>query len=138
MIQYKVNDSISADILTDLYASVKWTGYTDHPEKMKKLLAGSYYYISAWKGERLVGLIRTIGDGASILYIQDILVHPDFQRRGIGKELMERVIADNASIRQMVLITDDTESTKAFYQSVGFKAIQELNGVAFVRYDFSH
>lgn len=138
MIHYKVNNSISVETLTELYKSVKWTGYTDHPEKMKQLLEGSYYYISAWKEESLVGLIRSVGDGASILYIQDILVHPDFQRQGIGKQLMERLISDNSNIRQMVLITDDTKDTKAFYKHVGFKSIQDLDGVAFVRYDFNH
>lgn len=137
MIHYKVNNSISVETLTELYKSVKWTGYTDHPEKMKRLLEGSYYYISAWKEESLVGLIRSVGDGASILYFQDILVHPDFQRQGIGKQLMERLISDNSNIRQMVLITDDTEDTKAFYQHVGFKSIPDLDGVAFVRYDFN-
>lgn len=138
MIQYKLNDSIPVDTLTELYDSVEWTGYTNHAEKMNGLLDGSYYYISAWKEEFLVGLIRSVGDGVSILYIQDILVHPDFQRQGIGKQLMERLISDNSTIRQMVLITDDAQDTKAFYHNVGFKAIEDLNGVAFVRYDFNH
>lgn len=138
LITYKTNTPIPVDTLTELYDSVKWTGYTDHPEKMARLLDGSYYYMSAWKEDRLVALIRSIGDGASILYIQDILVHPDFQRLGIGRELMNRLLADNSDIRQMVLITDDTSKTKAFYEAVGFQTIEDADGKAFVKYDFNH
>lgn len=138
MIDYRVNTPIEVDILTALYTSVQWTGYTDHPEKMARLLDGSYYYVSAFEEEKLVGLIRAIGDGASILYIQDILVDPTYQRRGIGSQLMQRLVADNSDIRQMVLITDDTVKTKTFYASLGFSPIQDLDGVAFVKYDFSH
>lgn len=54
VITYKTNSPISVSVLTDLYASVEWTGYTDHPDKMARLLDGSAYYESAWHGDHLV------------------------------------------------------------------------------------
>ncbi|NLE50352.1 MAG: GNAT family N-acetyltransferase, partial [Chloroflexi bacterium] len=48
MIQYRENNAISADALIALYNSVGWSGYTDHPEKMARLLDGSLWYLSAY------------------------------------------------------------------------------------------
>lgn len=130
---YIKNTPISVEELTVLYESVQWTGYTDHPGKMEKLLQGSLYYLSAWKDDQLVGLIRTVGDDASILYIQDILVHPDFQRKQIGTTLVQKVLEEFTHIRQIVLLTDNTEKTKAFYTSLGFDSAEKLESVAFIR-----
>ena len=132
-IDYIENKLIGTEELTALYESVGWTGYTDHPEKMTELLQGSLYYLSAWKDDQLIGLIRTVGDDASILYIQDILVHPDFQRMQIGTTLVQKVLEAFTHIRQIILLTDNTEKTKAFYTSLGFESAEKLESVAFIR-----
>lgn len=132
-IYYLTNTPIKTEILTKLYNSVGWSAYTDEPDKMDKLLEGSAFYISAWKENELVGLIRSVSDHASIAYIQDILVHPDFQRKGIGRQLMISLLKEFQSIRQVVLLTDDTEKTKAFYQSLGFSDSNEMNTLAFLK-----
>ena len=49
--------------------------------------------IGAWDGERLVGSVRVLTDGYFIAMIPEILVDPDYQRRGIGRELMSRALA---------------------------------------------
>ena len=133
MLNYTENTPISAEELTTLYESVQWPGYTDHPGKMEKLLSGSLYYLSAWEEGRLVVLIRTVGDNSSILYIQDIIVHPDFQRMQIGTTLVQKTLDKFTHIRQIVLLTDSTEKTKAFYTSLGFDSAEKLNSVAFIR-----
>lgn len=132
-ITYSVNDLINTSELFALYKSVGWTGYTDHPEKMKKILPGSLHYVSAWRDDQLVGLIRTVGDDASILYIQDILVHPEYQRMQIGTTLVKKVLDSYAHIRQIILLTDDTEKTKVFYVSLGFHSSEKLSSVAFIQ-----
>lgn len=135
MIQYRENDTIPTDSLIALYNSVGWTGYTDHPDKMARLLAGSLWYLSAYSDGRLVGLVRAIGDDCSIAYIQDILVDPEYQRQGIGTALIQAALARFASIRQIVLLTDDTAQTKAFYESVGMRPSADLNCLCYVRYN---
>lgn len=130
-IEYKENDRIDVETLTDLYKSVGWTAYSDHPEIMENILPGALHYISAWSGDKLVGLIRTVGDGCYILYIQDILVHPDYHRRGIGTELINRILEQSKNIRQIILTTDNSEKTKAFYKSVGLYTLEERNSVGF-------
>jgi len=76
----------------------------------------------------LVGLIRTVGDGISIQYVQDLLVLPEYQKRGIGSRLLRQVIEQSQEIRQFVLITDGSEENKAaieFYQKQGLKTFDE-------------
>jgi len=137
MIQYLENNMIPTGALTALYNSVGWTGYTDHPGKMARLLSGSLWYRSAYDADRLAGLIRVIGDDCSIAYIQDILVDPAYQRQGIGTALIQAALVRFASVRQIVLVTDDSAATKAFYESVGMRRSTDFNCVCFLRYNFA-
>ena len=103
-----------------LYASVGWTSYTDHPQMLERAFQGSREVLGAYAEERLIGLIRIVGDGASIVYIQDLLVHPDFQGKGIGSVLLREVMRRNAHVYQKCLVTDNSEKSIAFYQKNGF------------------
>lgn len=60
-----------------LYESVGWTSYLRYPELLPKAYAHSLKTFAAFDGDHLVGIIRAVGDGISILYIQDLLVHPE-------------------------------------------------------------
>lgn len=134
-IRYLTNNSISNAELMTLYGQLGWTGYTDHPDKMSKILKGSLWYMSAYDGNKLAGLIRVVGDGCSIVYVQDILVLEAYQRKGIGRKLMESMLEAFHDIRQIVLITDDSEKNRSFYQSVGMHLIAETDGLCYVRYN---
>lgn len=132
MIHYRENGVIDFSKLVDLYNSVGWTAYTNDPLVMAQLLPGALSYTSAWDGDCLVGLIRTVGDGCSILYIQDLLVHPDYQRQGIGQALVNQTLAAAKNIRQIFLSTESTEKTVQFYRSVGFMTMEETGAVTFI------
>lgn len=133
MIRYVVGAEIALEALTDLYNSVEWLVYTRDADKMAGLLPGSLWHLSAWEDDRLVGLLRAVGDWVSIVYIQDILVRPDHQRRGIGRELLQRALDRYAHIRQVVLMTDSEEKTLSFYRSVGMSPVQDVDCTAFMR-----
>lgn len=116
--------STSSDIaeseVISLYESVGWTTYTKDPELLLKAIKSSSFVVSAWSTEgRLVGLARTVSDDATICYLQDILVHPDLHRTGVGRALFEEVLERYRHVRQTVLITDDEPQQRAFYQSMG-------------------
>lgn len=65
-----------AEILS-LYSSVGWTAYTDTPEVLRKGFENSLLTLAAYEGDRLLGIIRVVGDGYTIVWIQDILVFPE-------------------------------------------------------------
>ena len=76
--------------------------------------------------DRLVGLLRTISDDSSIVYIQDILVHPDYQRRSLGRKLVLKCLENYQHVRTIMLLTDNRESQLHFYASLGFSNTKEL------------
>ena len=75
---------------------------------------------------QLIGLARCLSDDVSIFYLQDILVRPEFQRRGIGTQLMSRCQDRYQHVRTQVLMTDDLASQLAFYRSTGWTRMQEV------------
>lgn len=121
------------DEILDLYESVGWTNYTARPKMLKGAYENSLLTLAAYEDKALVGIVRVVGDGASIVFIQDLLVRPDFQRKGIGTALMKAVLERYPAVYQMELMTDDTEKTVAFYQSMGFQRAESLGCRAFLR-----
>lgn len=121
-----------SDILP-LYESVGWRTYTARPAMVEAAYKGSRKVLAAWEGERLVGIIRAVGDGHSILYIQDIIVLPEFQRRGIGRRLITAMDEAFPAVYQKVLLTDDRPETVGFYKSCGFTPSAQFGSMAFVK-----
>lgn len=109
------------DEILNLYASVGWTAYTDHPDTLKKGFENSMLTLAAYEGERLLGIIRTVGDCQTIVFIQDLLVFPEYHRKGIGAALMRAVLNRYSHVRQIKLTTDNTPETVGFYTSMGFR-----------------
>jgi GNAT superfamily N-acetyltransferase len=110
----------------ELYRSVQWTTYTNSPEVLQAALAGSTRIVVARVEGQLVGLARVISDGATIAYLQDVLVHQDHQRVGIGAALVQAALAPYATVRQKVLLTDGGAAQRAFYESLGYREASEL------------
>jgi GNAT superfamily N-acetyltransferase len=66
--------------------------------------------------------------------IQDILILKGYQRRGYGKKLINEILNKYSHVRMKVLLTDDTEKTKVFYDSVGFKKASEVGTVCYLNH----
>ncbi len=119
------------DAIMDLYLNNEWYAYTNQKELLFKGIKNSLDVYGAYDRDKLVGLIRTIGDKETIIYIQDILVNKEYQRRGIGSKLVNIVIEKYKHVRQIILMTDQTKQQISFYQSLGFIAVHENGGTAF-------
>lgn len=115
-----------------LYESVGWTLYAANPAALRRAFAGSLAVWAAYVDGKLVGICRIVGDGESIMYVQDLLVHPSYQRQGIGKKLLQTVMDAFPHVQQKLLQTDDTPETKAFYRAAGFSPAEEMKCVAFI------
>ena len=119
--------------IINLYQSVGWTNYLERIGILEEAYANSLCVLGAYDDDRLIGIIRAVGDGQTIVFIQDIVVLPEYQRRGVGTKLLKAVMEKYKGVYQMQLLTDDTEKTKAFYRSVGFAASDEVGCIAFIR-----
>ncbi|WP_175419312.1 GNAT family N-acetyltransferase [Glutamicibacter creatinolyticus] len=116
------------DEVVALYDAVGWGAYTDQPDILLQVLAASLHTVTAWDQTRLVGLARVVGDGQTICYLQDVLVHPDHQRRGLGRRLVLEVLRPYARVRQTVLLTDADPALASFYRALGFHRAAENPG----------
>lgn len=132
MIICEYKQYIEQEIL-HLYASVGWTAYTDHPEQLRKGFENSMLTLAAYEDDQLLGIIRTVGDGHTIVFVQDILVFPEHQRKGVGSALLQAILDRYSHVRQIELATDNTPKTIAFYKSMGFREMSEIGCCGFMK-----
>jgi GNAT superfamily N-acetyltransferase len=124
--------------LVELYEAVGWSAYPKAPEVLRAAVAGSSFVVAARRGGRLIGLARAVSDGATVCYLQDVLVRPEEQRGGVGRALVQAVLDRYREVRQKVLLTDDEPGQRAFYESLGYTEIRDFGSGtlrAFVRFD---
>lgn len=125
------------DCTIALYDAVGWTAYTRDPDRLARSLAGSHLVITAWDDDGgLLGLARTVSDGESICYVQDLLVHPASRRRGVARALMEEIRGRYGHCMFLALSTDadgteDATRSHPFYRALGFQPHDELRLAAF-------
>lgn len=117
-----------------LYRQVGWTNYTDRPDMLKRAFANSLRILGAYENQRLLGLVRVVGDGHSVILIQDLLVLPEYQRQGIGTALVKQILKEYAQVYQTHVLTDNTEKTVQFYKSLGFVMDTDMDCRAFSIY----
>lgn len=109
--------------LKELFSTVEW----QVSRHIDRLSAAMYKYdnlITAWDGARLVGLVCSLDDGAVTAYINYLIVHPDYQRMGIGKELMRRIMNEYRDFMRVEIIAD--AGAAEFYDKLDFGAINAV------------
>ena len=113
--------------LHKLFVAVGWSDGTDTPEMIGNYnvpFIHSTVVISAWDGDRLIGAVRALSDTMFRSVIYDLLVLPEYQNRGIGKELLRRCVARYPKSEWLV----GTEKHIAgYYEKNGFQ--MEEDGV---------
>lgn len=119
--------------LLNLYNDVQWLAYTDDSARLKNAMDNSLKVWTCWDDDKLVGLARVVGDGYTIIYIQDILVLESYQGQGIGSKFLKLILEMYKSVRQIVLMTDETEKTIKFYQKNGLVNASDYKIVTFIK-----
>ena len=116
-IEYRIEPELTDSELNELFASA-WENHVER--KFGPVLERSLTYVGAFAGLRLVGFVNVAWDGGIHGFILDTNVHRDFQRRGIGTEMMKRA-ADIAAERGIEWPHVDYEHhLHAFYRGCGY------------------
>lgn len=118
----------SSDLTPDEYLhlrkSVGWAELS--PGQARRGLENASFVVAARDDGKAIGMARTLFDFGYTAYIHDVIVLPDYQRRGIGTELVKRVLdwlSDNSNTEeymQYVLVSD--KGKEPFYERFGFVA----------------
>ena len=116
-----------------LYSSAGWKAYTDDPETLRKGFRQSLLVLGAYEENELTGIIRAVGDGETIVFVQDILVLPEYRRKGIGTALLKAILTRYSHVRQIELVTDSRPETIAFYESAGFRQLSDVGCTGFIK-----
>ena len=116
-ITYFYDKKVEPNSIRDLFLSVNWS-VGDKPGKIKQAFSQSDKVITAWDGEKLVGLINSIADGSITAYIPYLLVNPDYQKQGIGEKLVRMIVSEYENYDRIVLLTE--KDTVDFYRKCGF------------------
>lgn len=134
---FKVKENVIPCLndLIALYNDIGWSNYTNNTDMLQKAYDNSLLVITAWHEDKLLGVIRIIGDGYSIIYIQDIAVFKDYQHMGIGSRLITEVMNKYKDVYQKVLLTDNKTKTVAFYQKMGYVTSDKYGCVSFVKFN---
>lgn len=121
------------DEIIHLYRAVGWTAYTDDLNTLRHGYENSLLVLGAYEDHELLGVIRVVGDGFTVVFIQDLLVLPSYQRLGIGSALLDEVLKRFKQVRQIQLTTDYQPESLGFYRSKGFRELSEMGCCGFIR-----
>lgn len=121
---YKEIHEFKKEDLKDLFLSVEWSS-GHFPDKLQIAMRNFESVISAWDGNRLVGLICAMDDGIMTAYVHYLLVRPDYQDLGIGKELVLRINEIYKDYLRIVVVAYDDEI--GFYENCGFEKADDAS-----------
>lgn len=117
-IDYKAIHDFSREELERLFLSVEWSS-GHYPDKLVEAMKNYGTVYSAWDGDRLVGMICTMDDGVMTAYVHYLLVDPAYQKRGIGRRLVEMTKEKYRDYLRILLVA--YEDGIRFYESFGFR-----------------
>ena len=106
--------------LADLREAVGWNRLEN---EYNSPLMTSYYHIAVYDGGKLIGYIDSVSNGVTDAYIQDLSVHPDYQGRGIGTCLMNKMICHLKEKHIFMISVVYEERLRPFYERFGFRSM---------------
>ena len=117
MITFSERRDIAIEQILPIYESNGWSS-AHKPQALHQALLNSHSLVSAWQGERLVGIGNAISDGFLVVYYPHLLVSPDYQGQGIGKKIVEMLKGRYQGMHMHMLVAE--YEANAFYEKCGF------------------
>ncbi len=121
MIEYKVNEPVDAADVIELYRDAGLPRPVDDADRIARMLAGSNLVVSAWENDKLIGISRSITDGAWSTYLADLAVATSHQKAGVGRKLIE-MTKEAAGEESMVLLLS-VPTAMEYYPKIGMERL---------------
>lgn len=123
MITFTEEKVFTQEQVQKLFLSVNWIS-GKYPERLYKALMHSSTVLTAWDGEKLVGLIRVLDDTQILAQIHYVLVHPDYQGQGIAGKMLARIKEKYKDFLYIEAMPEDKQNVP-FYQKHGFSVMED-------------
>ena len=117
---YKFNEKVSAGALADLRETVGWSRMEKEYESPEM---SSFYHIAVYEEDKLIGYIDSVSNGVTDAYIQDLMVSPAYRGRGIGTDLMNKMIKYLKEKHIYIISVIFEDRLKTFYEKFGFNVM---------------
>ncbi|NNF56997.1 MAG: GNAT family N-acetyltransferase [Rhodothermaceae bacterium] len=114
-------DGLTPARIATLYRRAPLLRQTDNADQLQQAFEATQLVLSAWQADRLIGLARVLTDGVQVAYLCDLAVEPDVQGLGIGKQLINEVMARCEGAE---LVLRDSNLSTGFYEHLGFQPIE--------------
>lgn len=120
-IAYRDDAKISVEAAIDLYrrSTLAERRPVDRPDIFEGMLNNSSLTITAWHGERLVGISRSLTDFTYVAYLADLAVDLQYQRHGIGRQLIHET--KQRLGRECMVVLLSAPKANEYYPKVGFE-----------------
>jgi N-acetylglutamate synthase-like GNAT family acetyltransferase len=119
VITYKVNARIEPHQLSEVFKASGIRRPVDDLNRLKRMLDNANLLITAWDGEKLVGVARALTDYSYCCYLSDLAIDKNYQHQGIGHDLINRI--QNMIGDECVLILLSPAETLDYYPKLGFE-----------------
>ena len=119
---YKSNEDITAEQLSQVFRTSGIKRPVDDLSRLQKMLDNGDILITAWDGDQLVGIARSITDYSYCCYLSDLAVNKNYQSLGIGKELVRQTQLHISE--EVALILLSSPIAMEFYPHIGFKKVE--------------
>jgi len=121
VITYRTGNNLDLDEFIDVYrdCSLGARRPIDDRERMGRMLAAGNVVVTAWDGDRMVGVARSLTDFAFCTYLSDLAVRESHQRLGIGKELIRRTQDEAGPQARLILLA--APAAVDYYPHIGFE-----------------
>ena len=121
MIQYRVDAKVTAEEAIDLYirSTLGERRPIDNKETFEAMLKNANLTITAWDQGKLIGISRSLTDFAYVTYLADLAVDQEYQRMGIGKELIAQTQKRLGPNCMIVLLA--APKANEYYEHIGFE-----------------
>ena len=116
-ITFRYDKELPEEQVMTLYSALEWSS-AKKPQELLNALANSHSVISAWDGDKLVGLGNSISDGHLVVYYPHLLVLPEYQGKAIGEKIVSILKKNYSAFHQQILVADGKAID--FYKSCGF------------------
>lgn len=120
-INYKINQAITPEEFIDVLnrSTLGERRPVGESERIKKMLEHGNILVTAWDGEKLVGVSRALSDFAFCCYLSDLAVDESYQRKGIGKRLIELTKEEAGEKTTLLLLS--APAAKEYYPKIGME-----------------